>query len=353
MKAADSPTGAAPRGHDVVIKVAGVGGAGGDVVNRMMAAGLTGVEFLAVNTDVQALRASRAHGKVQIGSRLMRGLGAGGDPKAGQAAAEDDAADLLAALDGADLVFVAAGMGGGTGTGAAPVVARIAREAGALTIGVVTRPGRFEGKRKQGCADRGIAALRTQVDALIVIEMDRVFAVTKGAPLEEVHARAGETLRRGVQALTDMLTATGVSNVDFADVKAILQDGGEVLMGMGEARGQANSGRALEAARRALHSPLLPEASIAGATGAILDIRGGRDVTGVELKEVMSEIEALAAPDARLKYGYVLTEDDPGLIRVTIIATRRPPMEAGAPPGPAPADSQPDLPAFIRRKKKL
>ncbi|MEK7765454.1 MAG: cell division protein FtsZ, partial [bacterium] len=275
-------------GYPAVIKVLGVGGAGCDAVNRMVQAGISGVEFIAVNTDRQVLRQSKAHGRIEIGGT---GLGAGGDPEKGRAFAEESADDIRQALEGSDMVFVTGGMGGGTGTGAAPVVARIAKALGALTVGVVTRPFDFEGERKQGYADQGSAALSEHVDALVVIRLDRLFSILdEAAPLHEFHSQAGETLRKSVQAITDVITTTGVANVDFADIRSMMEGAGEALMGIGEARGAPNSGRAIEAANLALHSPLLADVTIAGAKGIIVNITGGKDITGYELKEVMTQI---------------------------------------------------------------
>ena len=277
------------------IKVIGVGGGGGNAVNRMIKAGLSGVEFWAMNTDAQVLEMSSASKKIQLGAKLTAGLGAGGNPSIGEKAAEESREDLLVALDGSDMVFVTAGMGGGTGTGAAPVVAKIAKELGALTIGVVTKPFQFEGKRRMTQALQGLEKLKENVDALIVIPNDKLIEVVeRRTTMRDAFSVVDEVLLCGVQGISDIITVPGLINVDFADVKTIMQSSGSALMGIGKSSGE---GRAMEAAKLAINSKLL-ETSINGATGIIMNVTGGPDMTLHEVNEAASVIHDAVSDDA-------------------------------------------------------
>jgi cell division protein FtsZ len=259
------------------IKVIGVGGGGGNAVNRMISVGLRGIEFISANTDLQALRRSDAAAKLQLGDNLTRGLGAGGDPELGRKSALEDTERILQILDGADMIFLTAGMGGGTGTGAAPIIASLAAEIGALTVAVVTKPFSFEGRRRMTLAERGVEELRSAVDTLITIPNERLLTfVDRGTPLTEAFLIADDVLRQAVQGISDLITVPGEINVDFADVRAIMTGMGMALMGTGIAKGE---NRAIEAAQRAISSPLLEETSIEGAKGVLLNISGGRDLT--------------------------------------------------------------------------
>ena len=283
-----------------VIKVVGIGGGGTNAVTRMVEAGLSGVEFVAVNTDAQALLMTEADEKIHIGSRATRGLGAGADPRVGQAAAEESRDELKEALKGADMVFVTAGEGGGTGTGGAPVIAEIGREIGALTVGVVTRPFAFEGKLRADQAEQGIQSLRDSVDALIVIENDRLLQVVeRSTPVTEAFRMADDILRQGVQGITDLITVPGLINLDFADVRTIMKDAGSALMGIGSASGE---NRAVEAARAAISSPLL-EQSLDGATGILLNITGGPELGLAEVDEAAEVVRAAADSNANVIFG--------------------------------------------------
>src|SRR5919202_670053 len=302
-----------------VIKVVGVGGGGTNAVNRMVDAGLTGVEFVAVNTDAQALLMCDADVKIHIGARATRGLGAGADPAVGNAAATESRDELKEALKGADMVFVTAGEGGGTGTGAAPIVADLAKnELDALTVGVVTRPFSFEGRRRAQQAEQGISELSDKVDTLIVIENDRLLQVVeKRTPLADAFKMADDILRQGVQGITDLITVPGIVNLDFADVRTIMRDAGSALMGIGVASGE---NRASEAARTAVSSPLL-EASIEGATGILLNITGPADIGLFEVNEAAEVVTSAAAQDANVIFGAVIDEGLGDEVRVTVIAT--------------------------------
>jgi cell division protein FtsZ len=301
------------------LKVIGVGGAGGNAVNRMIGAGLRGVEFIAANTDVQALSGSLAATRVQLGVNATRGLGAGGDPSQGRASAEEDQQALADVLVDSDMVFVTAGMGGGTGTGAAPVVARIARQAGALTVGVVTRPFSFEGRRRMRQAEEGLAELRAEVDTLLVIPNERLLAVVeRGTPLSEAFGIADDVLLKATKGIADLVTVPGLVNVDFADVKSIMASRGNALMGTGRATGE---NRAVDAASAAVCSPLLEDVSIHGAEGVLLNITGGRDLSLHEVNEASKVVTEAAGEDANIIFGAVI---DPGLdgeIMVTVVAT--------------------------------
>ena len=306
-----------PQNYLAVIKVVGVGGGGVNAVNRMIDAGLKGVEFIAVNTDAQALLMSDADVKLDIGRELTRGLGAGSDPEVGRQAAEDHREEIRTALDGADMVFITAGKGGGTGTGAAPVIAEIARECGALTIGVVTRPFGFEGRRRAVQAEQGIQRLKENVDTQIVIPNDRLLTVSnENTSVLNAFKMADEVLLQGVQGITDLITTPGLINTDFADVKMIMSDAGSALMGIGYASGE---GRALAAARAAISSPLL-EASIEGARGILLNISGGSDLGLFEVNEAAEVIHGVAHPDANIIFGAVIDDEMGDDVRVTVIA---------------------------------
>jgi len=306
-------------GHNylAVIKVAGIGGGGVNAVNRMIEVGLNGVEFIAVNTDAQALLMSDADVKLDIGRELTRGLGAGANPEVGRKAAEDHRAEIEEVLKGADMVFVTAGEGGGTGTGGAPVVANIARKQGALTIGVVTRPFTFEGKRRATQAEEGIAELRNECDTLIVIPNDRLLQLGDvNVSLMDAFRSADEVLLSGVQGITDLITTPGLINLDFADVKSVMAGAGSALMGIGSARGE---GRAVQAAEKAINSPLL-EASMEGAHGVLLSIAGGSDLGLFEINEAASLVQESAHPDANIIFGTVIDDSLGDEVRITVIA---------------------------------
>lgn len=300
------------------IKVIGVGGGGSNAVNRMIQAELKGVHFIAVNTDAQSLNLSLAEHKIQIGAKLTKGLGAGADPEIGKKAAEESCEELMQSLRGADMVFVTAGMGGGTGTGGAPVVAEVAREIGALTVGVVTRPFTFEGKKRANQADQGIQELKSKVDTLITIPNDRLLQVVdKSTSINEAFRIADDVLRQGVQGISDLIAVPGLINLDFADVKTIMSETGTALMGIGSARGES---RATEAAKVAISSPLL-ETSIEGARGVLLNITGGPDLGLFEVNEAAEIISQAADPDANIIFGAVVDENLEDEVRVTVIAT--------------------------------
>ena len=321
----DAPV-AAPQNYLAVIKVVGIGGGGVNAVNRMIDVGLKGVEFVAINTDAQALLMSDADVKLDIGRELTRGLGAGADPDVGRQAADDHADDIEEVLRGADMVFVTAGEGGGTGTGGAPVVARIAKSLGALTIGVVTRPFGFEGRRRQAQADNGIDALRAEFDTLIVIPTDRLHSLTdRNISVIDAFRQADHVLLQGVSGITDLITTPGLINLDFADVKSVMQGAGSALMGIGSARGED---RALEAATAAISSPLL-EASIEGAHGVLLSVSGGSDLGLFEINEAARMVSDAAHPDANIIFGAVIDDTLGDEVRVTVIAAG---FDGGSPP---------------------
>lgn len=358
------------------IKVVGVGGGGSNAVNRMIEAGIRGVEFIAVNTDAQALLLSQAPHRIRIGDKLTRGLGAGGNPEVGRKAAEESMEDLYNALRGADMVFITAGMGGGTGTGAAPVVAKIAREAGALTIGVVTRPFSFEGKRRMENAESGIEALQEAVDTLIVIPNDRLLQIVdKRASIQDAFKTADDVLRQGIQGISELITVPGLINLDFADVRTIMAEGGAALMAVGVASGED---RARVAAEQAVSSPLL-DITIDGARGVLFNITGGPDLSLFEVNEAAELIRATTDPNANIIFGAVIDPTMEDEIRITLIATgfesnarrQRPPQEAmkravgdGQPPRRGPNLHEKvkefptrrfdrddlDVPAFLRRR---
>ncbi|WP_010172289.1 cell division protein FtsZ [Bacillus coahuilensis] len=300
------------------IKVIGVGGGGNNAVNRMIEHGVQGVEFIAVNTDAQALNLSKAEIKMQIGGKLTRGLGAGANPEVGKKAAEESKEQLEEALKGADMVFVTAGMGGGTGTGAAPVIAQIARDLGALTVGVVTRPFTFEGRKRSTQATGGISAMKEAVDTLIVIPNDRLLEIVdKSTPMLEAFREADNVLRQGVQGISDLIATPGLINLDFADVKTIMSNQGSALMGIGVATGE---NRAAEAAKKAISSPLL-EKSIDGAQGVLMNITGGMNLSLYEVQEAADIVASASDQEVNMIFGSVINENLKEEIVVTVIAT--------------------------------
>lgn len=308
---------ATPQNYLAVIKVVGIGGGGVNAVNRMIDAGLKGVEFIAINTDAQALLMSDADVKLDIGRKLTRGLGAGANPEIGKQAAIDHTEEIEEVLRGSDMVFVTAGEGGGTGTGGAPVVAQIAKSLGALTVGVVTRPFSFEGKRRSSQAEIGIEDLRKEVDTLIVIPNDRLLSISdRSISAPEAFRTADQVLLSGVQGITDLITTPGLINLDFADVKSVMDGAGSALMGIGSARGEA---RATRAAELAISSPLL-EASIEGAHGVLLSIAGGSDLGLFEISEAAELVAKCAHPDANIIFGTVIDDSLGDEVRVTVIA---------------------------------
>lgn len=307
-----------PRSVMATIKVVGVGGGGGNAVNRMIANGMAGVEFWAMNTDAQVLEMSATPNRLQIGQKITRGLGAGGNPAIGQKAAEESRDDIMAALEGADMVFITAGMGGGTGTGAAAVVADIARDLGALTVGIVTKPFTFEGRRRQQQAAQGLEGISEAVDTLIVIPNDKLLdVVERRTSMQEAFRIADDVLMRGVQGISDIITVPGLINVDFADVKAVMSHAGSAIMGVGSASGE---GRALEAAQMAMNSPLL-ETSIQGANGVIFNVTGGPDMTLHEVNEAAEVVYDNVDKDANIIFGSVIDERIQGELQITVIAT--------------------------------
>lgn len=343
------------------IKVIGVGGGGCNAVNRMIESGIQGVEFITVNTDAQALHLSLADSRLQIGEKLTRGLGAGANPEIGKKAAEESREQIMNALKGADLVFVTAGMGGGTGTGAAPVIAEIAKELGALTVGVVTRPFNFEGRRRIGQAENGINALKEKVDTLIVIPNDRLLEIVeRNTPMLEAFRQADNVLRQGVSGISDLIAVPGLINVDFADVKTIMTERGSALMGIGVSGGE---NRAMEAAKKAICSPLL-ETSIDGARGVLMHIAGGSNLSLFEVNEAADIVSSAADPEVNMIFGAVINPDLKDEVIVTVIATGFEHKERTAPPIKTAAnkvDVRPfntpttgndlDIPAFLRRNK--
>jgi cell division protein FtsZ len=321
-----------------VIKVVGVGGGGVNAVNRMIELGLRGVEFIAVNTDAQALLMSDADVKLDVGRELTRGLGAGADPEVGRRAAEDHTEEIEEALRGADMVFVTAGEGGGTGTGGAPVVAKIAKSIGALTIGVVTKPFSFEGRRRQSQAESGVSRLKEEVDTLIVVPNDRLLEISdRGISMIEAFATADQVLLAGVQGITDLITTPGLINLDFADVKSVMQGAGSALMGIGSARG---ADRAIKAAELAVESPLL-EASIEGAHGVLLSIQGGSNLGIFEINDAAQLVKEAAHPEANIIFGTVIDDTLGDEVRVTVIAAG---FDGGEP------QARPDATPVIRRE---
>jgi cell division protein FtsZ len=338
-----------------LIRVVGVGGGGTNAVNRMVDAGLSGVEFIAVNTDAQALMACDADVKIHIGSAATRGLGAGADPTVGHAAAQESRDELKEALKGADMIFITAGEGGGTGTGGAPILADLGRELGALTVGVVTRPFGFEGRKRAQQAEQGVESLRDKVDTLIVIENDRLLQVVeKQTSVVDAFRMADDVLRQGVQGITDLITVPGLVNLDFADVRTIMRNAGSALMGIGAASGDS---RAAEAARSAVSSPLL-ESSIEGATGILLNITGGPDIGLFEVNEAAEVVTSAADQNANIIFGAVIDDAIGDEVRVTVIATgfgaQRRRRAAADVPAAVPSGSTErgedglDVPSFLR-----
>ncbi len=358
-------------GSAAKIKVIGVGGGGGNAVNRMIASDVSGVEFWSINTDAQALSQNSAPKRLQMGQKLTRGLGAGGNPAIGQKAAEESRDEIANALENTDLVFITAGMGGGTGTGAAPIVAEVAKEMGSLTVGVVTRPFTFEGRRRTSQAEEGIAALQSRVDTLIVIPNNKLLAViNEQTPVQEAFKVADDILRQGVQGISDIITIPGLVNVDFADVRAVMADAGSALMGIGVGSGKS---RAREAAIAAISSPLL-ESSIEGARGVVLNITGGSDLTLHEVNAAAETVYEVVDPNANIIFGAVIDDKLQGEIRITVIATgfsgevqsvpaareiprqRRPMTPPPPPSSPRPAPEprnrpELDIPEFLQRRR--
>lgn len=359
------------------IKVAGIGGAGGSAITRMIESRLKGVNFIAINSDLQALKENPAEAKIQIGKELTRGLGCGADPDKGRMSAEENKDEIYEELRDTDMVFVTAGMGGGTGTGAAPVVAGIAKELGALTVAVVTKPFSFEGQRRMKLAEAGIEELRKSVDTLIVIPNDRLLQVVdKKTSLMDAFQVVDDVLREGVKGITDLITQSGLINLDFADVKAIMQDSGTALMGIGKSTGES---RAIEAARGAIDSPLL-EISIDGARGILMNITGGPDLGMYEIDEAAKTITEAADPEANIIFGAVIDETMQGEVQITVVATNfegkrgmalereggdtissltgassRPSVGSSTVAKPtvtSESDDELEVPAFIRRKMK-
>ncbi len=340
---------AAPQNYLAVIKVVGIGGGGVNAVNRMIEVGLRGVEFIAINTDAQALLMSDADVKLDVGRELTRGLGAGADPEVGRKAAEDHAEEIEEVIRGADMVFVTAGEGGGTGTGGAPVVARIARSLGALTIGVVTRPFTFEGRRRSNQAETGIDSLREEVDTLIVIPNDRLLSISdRNVSMLDAFRSADQVLLSGVQGITDLITTPGLINLDFADVKSVMQGAGSALMGIGSARGED---RAVKAAELAIASPLL-EASIDGAHGVLLSIQGGSDLGLFEINEAARLVQEVAHPEANIIFGAVIDDALGDEARVTVIAAGFDQVDATSQPA-TPAAKPASAPAVGRESSQV
>ena len=301
------------------MKVVGVGGGGGNAVNRMIDEHLEGVEFISINTDAQALLASKSDAKIQIGKKLTRGLGAGARPEIGRQAIEENRDEVSRALAGADLVFVTCGMGGGTGTGAAPIIAQLGKEGGALTVGIVTRPFLFEGRKRMRQAEQGIVDLRQHVDTMIVVPNERLLTVVgKGIPFQDALKKADEVLLHATQGISTLISRTGLVNVDFADVRTVMADGGSALMGTGIGRGE---NRAMEAAQQAISSPLLDSISVAGSTGVLLNITGGNDLTLGEVTQISEIVHDAVGDDAEIIFGAVNEPAMQGEIRVTVIAT--------------------------------
>src|SRR5579883_1398438 len=312
-----------PMGHHQVegfaqIRVIGVGGGGSNAVNRMIQAQMLGIEFIAVNTDAQALLLAETPHRIRIGDKLTRGLGAGGNPTVGSKAAEESSEELYEAIKGSDMVFITAGMGGGTGTGASPIVAQIAKEAGALSVGVVTKPFSFEGNKRRMAAEEGMALLKQHVDTLITVPNDRLLQVAdKKMPLSEAFRLADDVLRQGIQGISDLITVPGLINLDFADVKTIMADAGSALMAIGEGSGET---RAIDAARQAISSPLL-DIDISGARGVLFNITGGMDLTLFEVNEAADIISKAAHPEANIIFGAVQDPSYDGKVKITVIAT--------------------------------
>ncbi len=336
------------------IKVIGIGGGGNNAINRMIMAGLKGVEFIAVNTDAQALYLSKADKKIQIGEKLTKGLGAGANPEIGRKAAEESKDIMEEVLQGADMIFITAGMGGGTGTGAAPIVAEISKSLGILTVGVVTKPFTFEGKKRQANAEIGIADIKNNVDTLITIPNDRLLSIAeKKTSMIEAFKMADDVLRQGVQGISDLIAVPGLINLDFADVRTIMLDTGLAHMGIGKGSGE---GRAVEAAKQAISSPLL-ETSIEGAKGVLLNITGGANLGLLEINEAAELISSVADPEANIIFGAVIDEKLQDEIIITVIATgfdkvKEPSLDIEEFEVCTFMDEDLDIPAFLRRNRK-
>ncbi|RUA17947.1 MAG: cell division protein FtsZ [Clostridia bacterium] len=349
------------------IKVIGVGGGGGNAVNRMINEGIQGVEFIAVNTDAQALMLSDAPIRVRIGDKLTKGLGSGGDPKIGEQATEESVEELKEVMKGADMIFITAGLGGGTGTGAAPVIARIARETGALTIGVVTKPFSFEGSRRRQLAEEGHERLKEHVDTLIIIPNDRLLQIVdKRASVQEAFATADDVLRQGIQGISELITIPGLINLDFADVRSIMSEGGAALMAIGTGRSE---NRAQQAAEEAIHSQLL-DISIDGARGILFNVTGSEDMSLFEVNEAAEIIRRTAHPEANIIFGAVIDPSLTDTLRITVIATgfddrisqnsaekgrqmgRMRTPGANHEPPPVPEDENIEIPPFLRRTRR-
>lgn len=350
------------------IKVIGVGGGGGNAINRMIQEGIQGVEFITVNTDAQALMLSEAPIRVRIGDKLTKGLGSGGDPKVGEQAAEESAEELKEVLKGADMIFITAGLGGGTGTGATPVIARLARETGALTIGVVTKPFSFEGSRRRQLAEEGHEHLKEHVDTLIVIPNDRLLQIVdKRASVQEAFATADDVLRQGIQGISELITIPGLINLDFADVRSIMSEGGAALMAIGTGRSE---NRAQQAAEEAIHSQLL-DISIDGARGILFNVTGSEDMSLFEVNEAAEIIRRTAHPEANIIFGAVIDPNLNDTLRITVIATGfdnetdirstapgsggrtgRTPMPGQHEPPPVPDNENIEIPPFLRRSRR-
>jgi cell division protein FtsZ len=347
------------------IKVIGVGGGGGNAVNRMIKAGLKGIDFISVNTDAQALYHSEAGTKINIGKATTRGLGAGSNPDLGRQAAEESIEEIKDSIDGADMIFITCGLGGGTGTGGGPVIAEAARELGILTVAVVTRPFSFEGQRRKTQADEGLENLRNKVDTLITIPNDKILSIIdKKTPLNDAFAVVDDVLRQGVQGIADLITVHGMINVDFADVKTVMENAGSALMGIGYGTGESRAG---EAAKAAIESPLL-ELSIDGAKGVLFNVTGGNDLSMFEVDEAARVITEAADPEANIIFGAVINDSYTGEVKITVVATGFDykqndgsilrPRQTFAPKSTTASDEMPikqtdnelDIPAFIRQK---
>ncbi|GBC81187.1 Cell division protein FtsZ [bacterium HR10] len=355
--------------NGAVIKVIGVGGGGGNAINHMIEAGVEGVQFIAANTDLQALKTSKAPIKIQLGAKLTKGLGAGANPEVGRQAALEDTEKILELVEGADMVFITAGLGGGTGTGAAPIIASLAVEVGALTVAVVTKPFHFEGRRRMQVAEQGLRELRECVDTLITIPNERLLSIAdRTMPFTEAFRLADDVLRQAVQGISDLITVPGLINLDFADVRTVMSGMGKALMGIGHGTGE---NKALDAAKRAISSPLLEETSIQGARGVLINVTGGPDITLHEINQSITLIREIAHEDANILFGAVIDESIRNEMRITVIATgfdheservpatetkgaparasgpTPPPPDAGVPPR---AHQDLDVPTFIRRR---
>jgi cell division protein FtsZ len=327
------------------IKVIGVGGGGSNAVNRMIQANIRGIDFITINTDVQALKRSVAPVRIQIGEQISRGLGVGGNPSIGQQAAEESRERIKEILQGADMVFITAGMGGGTGTGAAPVIASIARGLGILTVGVVTKPFEFEHRIRLQQAEEGIKNLRNYTDTLIIIPNERLFTIIdERTPIQDAFRIVDDVLRQAVQSISDVITTPGEINVDFADIKTVMKDSGEALMGIGEGSGPT---RAMDAARKAVNSPLLEDISIDGAKGVVINVTGNTGTTMMEVREAVSLIKDSVAQEAHIFYGQVIDPNLDDRIKITLIATGLPPRRPGTAKRKSGEPAEPEDPKII------